>query len=89
MANHKSALKRHKQSEVKKARNASIKSNLKSAVKKVTEATGAGDAETARKNLPAAISLLDGAVTRGVLHRNNAARKVSRLTKAVNSAKAE
>ena len=89
MANHKSALKRHKQSEVKRARNASIKSNLKSAVKKVTEATGAGDAEAARKNLPAAISLIDGAVTRGVLHRNNAARRVSRLTKAVNSAKAE
>lgn len=90
MANHKSAIKRHKQSEIKRVRNSSIKSNIKSAVKKVTEAVGAGDAEAVQKNLAAATSLLDGAVTKGVLHRNNAARRVSRLTKAVNnSAKAE
>lgn len=89
MANHKSALKRHKQSEKRRARNASIKSNLKSAVKKVTEAVGAGDAEATAKNLKAATSLIDGAVTKGVLHRNNASRKVSRLTKAANAAKAQ
>jgi len=90
LANHKSALKRHKQSEKRRARNASIKSNLKSAVKKVTEAMNAGNAEAARSNLKTATSLLDGAVSKGVLHKNNAARRVSRLTKAVNSsAKAE
>ncbi|MDP2689910.1 MAG: 30S ribosomal protein S20 [Deltaproteobacteria bacterium] len=87
MANHKSAIKRHKQSEKRKARNASIKSNLKSAIKKVTEAMGTGKAEEARTVLKGAASLLDAAVTRGVLHRNNASRKVSRLTKAVNAVK--
>jgi len=87
LANHKSAIKRHKQSEIKRVRNSSIKSNLKSAVKKVTEAIAAKDAEATKKSLKAATSLLDGAVTKGVLHRNNAARKVSRLAKAANSAK--
>ncbi|MFQ5736946.1 MAG: 30S ribosomal protein S20 [Thermodesulfobacteriota bacterium] len=88
MANHKSALKRHRQSEKRRMRNTSIRTNLKSAIKKVHEAMGAADAEATQKNLAAATSLLDGAVSKGVLHRNNAARKVSRLTKAANAVKA-
>ncbi len=87
MANHKSALKRHRQSEKRRMRNASVKTNLKSAVKKVTESMAAADAEAAKKSLEKAVSLLDSAVTKGVLHRNNASRKVSRLTKAVNAVK--
>jgi small subunit ribosomal protein S20 len=89
LANHKSALKRLKQSEKRRMRNTSIKSNLKSAIKKVNEAVSAGDAEATAKNLNAATSLIDGAVSKGVLHRNNASRKVSRLTKAANAVKAQ
>ncbi|MBI5642910.1 MAG: 30S ribosomal protein S20 [Deltaproteobacteria bacterium] len=89
MANHKSAIKRHKQSEKRRLSNASTKSTLRSAVKKVTEAVSAGNAADAATRLKEATSLLDGAVSKKVLHRNNASRKVARLTKAVNSAKAK
>ena len=84
MANHASAIKRHKQSEKRKLRNAAVKSSLKTAVKKVREAQSAGKADEAKTNLKKAVSELDKAVSKGVLHRNNAARKVSRLTKQLN-----
>lgn len=84
MANHASAIKRHKQSEKRRARNAAVKSTLKTAVKKVKEAQTAGKADEAKANLLKAVSELDRAVTKGVLHKNNAARKISRLTKQVN-----
>ena len=84
MANHASAIKRHKQSEKRKLRNAAVKSSLKTAVKKVKEAQVAGKADEAKTNLQQAVSELDKAVSKGVLHRNNAARKVSRLTKQLN-----
>ncbi len=89
MANHKSAIKRHKQSEKRRERNASIKSIIRSSVKKVTEAVSAGKLDEAQGSLKSAASILDSAVSKGVLHRNNASRKVSRLTSAVNAAKAK
>lgn len=87
MANHASAIKRHKQSEKRRLRNATVKSSLKTAVKKVTEAQAAGKADEAKTNLQKAVSELDRAVTKGVLHRNNASRKISRLTKKLNEKK--
>ncbi len=87
MANHQSAIKRHKQSEKRRLRNASTKSTLRTAVKKVTEAVASGKADEAATNLKAAVSLLDKAVTRGVLPRNTASRKISRLTVAVTGPK--
>ncbi|MBW7956263.1 MAG: 30S ribosomal protein S20 [Deltaproteobacteria bacterium] len=84
MANHASAIKRHKQSEKRKQRNASVKSSLRTAVKKVKEAVSAGKADEAKANLKSAITELDKAASKGVLHRNNAARRVSRLSKLVN-----
>lgn len=86
MANHKSALKRHRQSEKARQRNVAIKSTLKTAVKKVKDSLANGKADEARKDLKATISLLDGAVSKGALHRNNASRKIARLTRAVNAA---
>ncbi|MBI1911808.1 MAG: 30S ribosomal protein S20 [Deltaproteobacteria bacterium] len=86
MANHKSAIKRHKQSEKRRLRNASTKSTLRSAIKKVTEATAAGKADEATATLKEAVTLLDRAVSKGVLHRNNASRKISRLTVKVSAA---
>jgi len=84
LANHASAIKRHKQSEKRRVRNAAVKSTLKTAVKKVREAQAAGKADEAKTSLLKAVSELDRAVTKGVLHKNNAARKISRLTKQIN-----
>lgn len=83
MANHASAIKRHKQSENRRARNTAAKSALRSAIKKVKEAAAAGKADEAQASLKSAVKALDKAVTSGVLHRNNASRKISRLTSQV------
>ncbi len=85
MANHKSALKRHRQSEKKRIRNTAVKSTIKTSIKGVREAIKSGNAEEAVLGLNKAGSQLDRAVTKGVLHRNNASRKISRLTTAVNA----
>ncbi len=85
MANHRSAIKRHKQSEKRRLRNQAIKSSIKTATKKVREAIKRGNAEEVRALLRDATVLLDKAVTKGVLHRNNASRRISRLTTAANS----
>lgn len=87
MANHASAIKRHKQSEQRRARNASVKSALRTAVKRVKDAVAAGKADEAKASLEKAVSVLDKAASKGVLHRNNASRRISRLTKEVNSGK--
>jgi len=85
LANHRSAIKRHAQSEKKKQRNKACKSELKTATKKVNDATASGNNEEAAKNLSAVTILLDKAVTKNVLHRNNASRRISRLTRSVNT----
>ena len=89
MANHKSAIKRHKQSEKRRLRNAAVKTAIKSQVKKVRSALDSGDAGEADNQLKRAVTLLDRAVTKGVLHRNNASRRISRLTTAVNASKSK
>ncbi len=83
MANHASALKRHRQSEKARLRNASTKSNIRTAIKRVTTALAEGKTEDAKKGLATAISTLDSAASKGVIHKNNASRKVSRLTRAL------
>ncbi len=84
MANIKSAKKRILVNRTKAERNKSIKSGVKTAIKKVEAAVATNDKEAANTALLAAISTIDKAATKGVYHKNNAARKVSRLTKAVN-----
>ena len=84
MANHKSAIKRIKQNRKKNERNTHIKSTLKTFIKRVREAAAAKDAAAAREALTAAIPVIDGAATKGVIHRATASRNVSRLTKLVN-----
>ncbi len=84
MANIKSAKKRIRVAEIKTARNKSIKSGVKTAVKKVEAAIAAGDKAAANELLNAAIKSISMAATKGVYHKNTASRKVSRLTKAVN-----
>ena len=84
MANIKSAKKRILVNETKAARNKSIKSRVKTAMKKVEAAVAAKDAALANETLKAAIAEINKAGSKGVYHKNTCARKVSRLTKAVN-----
>lgn len=85
MANIKSAKKRILVNRTKAARNKSIKSAVKTAVKKVDAAVTLKDKEAASSALVEAISTIDKAASKGVYHKNTAARKVSRLSKAVNT----
>ena len=84
MANIKSAKKRILTSAKKAARNKAVKSQIKTAVKKVRAAIDGGDKAAAAAALSNAASAIDSAAGKGVLHKNTAARKVSRLADAVN-----
>ena len=81
LANHKSALKRIRSSEKKRQRNRIIRSRSRSGVKKARVAIDGGDMEQAREATREAIRELDKAASRGVIHKNNAARRKSRLMK--------
>jgi small subunit ribosomal protein S20 len=83
LANHKSAIKRAKQNEIKRLRNRSTRSAMKTAIKKVYVAKAEGS-ENAAEILRNAQSVIAKAAKKGILHKNTAARKTSRLTKFVN-----
>lgn len=85
MANHKSAIKRAKQSEARRIRNRSRRTRMKHAIKSLEEALGARNPEEAQSLLKEAISVIDRTASRGVIHKNHASRKISRLTKKVNA----
>ena len=85
MANIKSAKKRILVNETKAARNKAIRSKVRTMIKKVEAAVAARDKAAAQAALLEATSEIDKAATKGVYHKNNASRKVSRLSKAVNS----
>jgi len=85
VANIKSAQKRIRTISTKTAQNKMIKSQVKSAVKKVFTAIEEGNKTVAEESLKNAISKINKAATKGIFHKNNAARKVSQLTKMVNS----
>lgn len=84
MANIKSAKKRILVTKTKADRNKAIRSGVKTATKKVLAAVEAGNKEVAVAELTAATKTIEMAATKGVYHKNNAARKVSRLSVAVN-----
>jgi small subunit ribosomal protein S20 len=85
LANHKAALKSIRQDAKRYARNRAINSRVKTAVKGVLKAVEGRQEQEARAALKTAICVVDKACTKGVLHKNNAARKKSRLMKKVNS----
>ena len=85
MANIKSAKKRILVNQTKAARNKAIRSAVKTSIKKVDAAVAANDKAAANAALTDAISTISKAASKGVYHKNNAARKDSRLSKAVNS----
>ena len=84
MANIKSAKKRILVNRKKAARNKSIKSAVKTQIKKVNTAILANDKDAAAAALVVATRAIDKATTKGVYHKNTSSRKVSRLAKAVN-----
>lgn len=83
MPNHKSAIKRTRQNIKRNVRNTSVRSAVRTTVKKVRVAITAGEKDKASIALKSAVSALDGSVTKGVHHAKNAARRVSRLTRQV------
>ena len=83
MANTRSARKRIKQNEKRRLRNRAIRSSVRSSIKGAREALAGKGGESAAA-VHDAIRAIDRAVTQGVIHRNTAARRRSRLTKALN-----
>jgi len=84
LATHKSAEKRARQNKKRQLRNVSIKSNVKSRLKAVLGAVEDKKKDDSRKALAEAIVVIDKAASKGVLHKNTASRKISRLTRKVN-----
>jgi small subunit ribosomal protein S20 len=82
VANIKSQIKRVKTNNKAQARNKSVSSSIKTAVRKFRDAVAKGDAATTTAELRAASKALDFAVSKGVLHRNTAANKKSSMAKA-------
>lgn len=85
MANHKSAIKRARQSEDRRQRNRSRKTRMKNVVRKLEESLTAKAREDAAENLKLAVSVIEKTAAKGVIHKNTASRKISRLTRKVNA----
>jgi len=81
LANHKSAIKRIRVNERRRVRNRMVISRARTEVKSARANIGKGDLEAAREATKTALRTLDKAVSKGILHRNNAARRKSRLMK--------
>jgi small subunit ribosomal protein S20 len=85
VANHASAKKRVRQTIKRTARNRNIRTNVRTSVKRVRAAIEAGDANAAKTALAAAVSRIDGAVSKGIFHRKTGSRYIARLTHQVNT----
>jgi small subunit ribosomal protein S20 len=80
---HPSAQKRHRQSVKRQAHHSAIRSRVRTYVRRVRESIAAGNTTEAAERLLSATRAINKAATKGVLHRNTASRKISRLTLAV------
>ena len=85
MAEHKSALKRARQNEKRRMRNKSTKTRVKSIVKSVRLSVSEKSKEEVLSELKTAQSIIDNAAKKGVIHKKTASRKISRLSKLVNT----
>ncbi|MDP8254901.1 MAG: 30S ribosomal protein S20 [Candidatus Alcyoniella australis] len=88
MANHLSAIKRHRQSEKRRMRNSMVKTRVKTETKKALATFEGNDAEKIEVDLRDAIKTIDKAASKGVLHHRTASRKIGRLSKRAAKAKA-
>lgn len=89
MANHKSALKRIRQTEKRRIYNRTFRNRARTFVKKARQAIASDEIEKARETTRLAIQDLDKAASRGIIHPNNAARRKSRLMKKLAALEAE
>jgi len=85
LANHKSAIKRARQNEKRRLRNKSSKTRIKNIVKGVRQTVSEKSNEAALAELDIAKSIIDNAAKKGVIHRKTASRKISRLSRLVNT----
>lgn len=85
MANHKSAIKRDRQSKIRRANNRSNSSRLNSQLRLMKQALSSKSIDEVKKLLPDTLSLIDKSIHKGVLHKNAASRKKSRLMLKVNA----
>jgi small subunit ribosomal protein S20 len=85
VANHKSALKRDRQSKSRRLRNLGYKTRAKNAIKELRLSIANNNTEAARQSLNRTVSVLQKVQSKGVLHRNTVSRKISRLTRHVNN----
>lgn len=86
MANTKSAIKRIRSSEKRRLRNRQFRTQARTYIKKARTQIEAGELEEAQKSVAQAIRALDKAAEKGIIHRNNAARRKSRLMSQLNQA---
>jgi len=86
LANHKSAIKRARQNEIRRLRNKSVKTRIKTIVKDLRSPAAETSGEDMSAKISAVQSAIDKASKKGVIHKRTAARKISRLTKLGNSA---
>jgi len=87
LATHKSAEKRDRQNKTHRKRNIAAKSALKTKIKSVIAGVESKNKENSENALKAAIPALNKAASKGIIHKKNASRKISRLTKKVNALK--
>ena len=85
MANHKSAIKRIKQSSKQRTRNRFYRSTMRTQLKVIQAAIDEGNADLAKAELSKVTSIVQRLAGKGIIHRHQAARRISRLTKAVNA----
>ncbi|MBC7232159.1 MAG: 30S ribosomal protein S20 [Chloroflexi bacterium] len=86
MANTKSALKRVRSSEKRRLRNRRVRTQARTYIKRAKAQIEAGQLEEAKKSVADAIRALDKAAEKGIIHKNNAARRKSRLMRKLNQA---
>ncbi|HUU49798.1 MAG TPA: 30S ribosomal protein S20 [Nitrospinota bacterium] len=87
MQKHLSVLKRARQNKTRKSRNTQVKKLIKTVIKNVNEKIELGNAEEANKSLTAAMSVIDKAASKGILHKKSSSRKIARLSSKVSSLK--
>lgn len=89
MANHKDALKRNRQNEKQRMRNRHFRTLMRNRIKALRQAVEAGDKPAAEAQLRETVSMIQRVTQKGIIHRRQAARRVSRLTLAVNAISAD
>ncbi len=88
MANHKSAEKRNRQAQERRMRNRVNRSKMKTAIKSLNQAIETGSVDDAKNALAETVPVIAKTASKGTIHKKNASRKISRLTKRVNNLEA-